>query len=312
MPGVSLSAGDGYVHPLVASQLGGILALSGDPAQLSKAGRALSTFTSMFAKQALGYPLGAKAYLTGQFLGNMFAVVGSGVGVSHYMSGVDSMVKLSMRGLDAFDNKLPVYLIDGVQLTERDLVAKTMRMFSHEILPGMDGKDAILKLDYFNPAMIVGQVAKLRAAATTNGELARELLNMAGRAHDSVLSPALRLAAIMDTASHIATVRAFAPRVNKGLTFRTPLTSWTELTDKVKATVPMFDDMGQIPRAIATVLPFSGWAMQNAPIQLADMVRSPSKWANMARIHALWNENAMGVTPSSTVRCHLTRPLSTG
>lgn len=300
--GVNLAAGDGYVHPLVANQLQGLIEMTSDPALMSKGARVWSNYTSMFAKQALGNPFTAPAYLSGQFLGNMFATMGAGVSITRYAASVEDMTKLAFKGLDVFDDVTPVYLIDGVELTERALIAKTMRMFSHEVLPGIDGKDALFKLEYFNPMRIAEQLGKMKAASRSNPAILAEMAGMFGRGADSVFSPAIRMAAIMDTASHIAVVKQFAPRVKNGgaqnffnaMGGKKHLTTWADLTQEVTRTVPVFDDMGKVQKQIALVIPFSGWAMQNAPIQLADMMRNPSKWHNYARIQALWNDMVVG------------------
>jgi hypothetical protein len=288
--------GDSFVHPIVASQLKAIISVSKQPSELGKAARIYKTFTSLFARQALGNPLTAHAYLTGQFLGNMISSYGGGASLLQYGTSVQDVLKLAFKGLDEFDTT-PKYIIDGVEHSERDLVAKTMRMFSHEILPGITGNDRLFKFDYFNPVRISEQVGKLRAASDSMPELASELTHMAGRAHDSVMSPTLRMAALLDTASHLALVRQHARRTNGGGgSFLLSgvdagvMDTWEQLSQHVLRHVPVFDDMGKVQTAISRIFPFTGWAMQNLPLQLADMVRNPSKWYNYARVHALWND----------------------
>lgn len=298
--GLENVAGDSLVHPIVASQLGALLSISKDPAEMSKGARMLMTFTSLFSKQALGNPIVAKTYLTGQFLGNMISSYGGGASIVQYGTSVQDMMKLAFKGLDSFDTA-PKYIIDGVQLSERDLIAKTMRMFSHEILPGITGKDRLFKLDHFNPVRITEQTAKLFAASKSMPELVGELGKMAGRTHDAAFSPVIRVASLLDTASHLALIRQHAQRVNGmgGTSFLLTgtdagrMTTWKELTNHVTKHIPVFDDMGKVQMAISRIFPFTGWAMQNLPLQMADMVKNPSKWYNYARMHAQWNDHVM-------------------
>lgn len=71
------------------------------------------------------------------------------------------------------------------------------------------------------------------------------------------------------------------------------LDKWDDAITAVKQTFPVFDDVGNIPRFISGVLPFSSWAMQNLPLQMADMMRNPSRWVAYGRLRALWNENQL-------------------
>lgn len=295
--GLEKIAGNSLVHPIVASQLSAILSISKSPSEMSKASRMMITFSSMFSKQALGNPVVAKTYLTGQFLGNMISSYGGGASIVQYGTSVQDVMKLAFKGLDSFETA-PKYIIDGVKLSERDLIAKTMRMFSHEILPGITGKDRLFKLDYFNPVRITEQTAKLFAASNSMPELVGELGKMAGRTHDAAFSPVIRVAALLDTASHLALIRQHAQRIDGsgGRSFLLTgtdagrMTTWKELTDHVLKHVPVFDDMGKVQMAISRIFPFTGWAMQNLPLQMADMVKNPSKWYNYARVHAQWND----------------------
>lgn len=291
--------GNTLVHPMVYSQLKAIINISKSPSELSVGARMFQQYTSIFSKQALGNPIMAKTYLTGQFLGNMISSYGGGASILQYGTSVQDMLKLSFRGLDQFSDA-PRYLIDGVEVSERELIAKTMRMFSGEILPGITGRDRLFKAEFFDPRRIWEQVGKLHASSASMPEFAGELGKMAMRTHDSVLNPSLRLAAILDTASHLALIRQHARRIDGGGgSFLLSgvdagrMETWSSLTDHVKAHIPVFDDMGRIPTLMTRVLPFSGWAMRNLPIQLIDMTKNPSKWANYARIHAQWNDNVL-------------------
>ena len=299
IPELMSIAGDALVHPMVYSQLKAIIDISKSPSELSAGARMFQTFTTLFSKQALGNPILAKAYLTGQFFGNMISSYGGGASILQYGTSVQDMTKLAFRGLDQFSN-VPKYIIDGAQVSERELMAKTMRMFSGEILPGITGRDRLFKADFFNPVRVMEQVGKLHASSPNMPEFAGELGKMAGRAHDAVLTPALRMAAILDTASHLALIRQHARRIEGGggsflLTGVDAgvMDTWAQLTDHVKKHIPVFDDMGRIPTMMTRVFPFTGWAIQNLPLQLNDMMRSPSKWYNFARVHAQWNDNIL-------------------
>ena len=293
-------AGDTLVHPMVYSQLKAIVAISKSPSELSTGARMFQTYTSLFSKQALGNPILSKAYLTGQFLGNMISSYGGGASILQYGTSVQDMTRLAFKGLDQFSDA-PKYLIDGAKVSERELIAKTLRMFSGEILPGITGRDRLFKTDFFDPRRVMEQVGKLHASASSMPELAGELGKMAMRTHDAVLTPALRMAAILDTASHLALIRQHAKRLDgSGGSFLLSgvdagrMDTWEKLTSHVKAHIPVFDDMGKIPTFLSRVFPFTGWAMQNLPLQMVDMVKSPSKWYNYARIHAQWNDNVLG------------------
>lgn len=300
IPEVASIAGDSLVHPIVASQLKALLSISKSPSEMSKGAAMFKSFTQLFSKQALGNPVTAHAYLSGQFLGNMISSFGGGASLVQYGTSVQDVMKLAFKGSDSFSTT-PKYLIDGVQLSERDLILRTMRMFSHEILPGITGKDRLFKFEYFNPIRITEQTGKLFAASQSAPELAKELAKMAGRTHDAVLSPSLRMASLLDTASHLALIRQHAARIDGGGgSFLLSgvdagrMTSWDQLTQHVQKHIPVFDDMGKVQMSISRVFPFTGWAMQNLPLQLADMTKNPSKWYNYARVHAQWNDHVLG------------------
>jgi len=293
--GVTLAADGMMIHPFVANQLSAVVKISKSPSEMNNVARAWKTYTQWFAKEAIGNPVGAKVYLFNQFMTNTFSTLWAGVGVHEYIASVIDITKLATMGLDSFDNVKPFRYADGQALTHREVVARTARMFSRDILPGLSGADAILKLEELDPRYFAKQLAELQAASHTLPEYAGEVLNVLGRKRDAILHPTIRLASILDMSGHLAVVRGKLKSDPNQLieSLGGSVDKWDDAITAVKQTFPVFDDVGNIPRFISGVLPFSSWAMQNLPLQMADMMRNPSRWVAYGRLRALWNENQL-------------------
>ena len=294
--GLSVAAHGGYVHPFVANQLQGLINITTDPGQMSNVARGWKMYTSWFAKQAIGNPVGAKVYLFNQFMGNMLTAAGQGVGIHEYVASVIDMTRLSMQGLDVFDNVKPFRVVGDETLTHQEFVARTARMFSRDVLPGISGENRLLKWNELSPKYILNQLAQLKAASTNTPEYAGELLRLANRKQDAILTPTIRLASILDMAGHLALLRGRTARVGGPNVFNTVAgletpKNWEGAINLVKQSFPAFDDVGILPRMVSSVLPFTSWAIQNAPLQLADMMRNPSRWVAISRSRALWNKS---------------------
>jgi hypothetical protein len=294
---------DVYMHPLVHQQFEAIKDISKSPAEMSKLAAGYKMFTRWFSKQAIGNPIGAQVYLTNQFLGNAFTAHGHGVGIHEYVASVIDMVKLAAKGLDGFDNVKPFRIIDGLPVTHREVVARTARMFSRDVLPGVSGADALLQWKELDPRYIMKQFADLRAAAKSVPEYAEEVTKVLERKSDAIFLPTIRMASILDMAGHLSIVRGRSPlagnlgeRIVDGLAqfglgqSIGKIDRWDDLILEVKRSFPVFDDVGKFQSYISSVAPFTAWSMQNLPLQMRDMMRQPSKWYNYARIHALWND----------------------
>jgi hypothetical protein len=300
---VPIAGTDLYAHPIVANQYKAILDITQSPAEMNNAARAWKAYTNWFAKEAIGNPIGAKVYLFNQFLGNMLTVHGRGVSIAEYWMSVVDMTKLAMVGLEGFDNTRPFRIVDGKAITHRELVAKTARMFSRDVLPGLSGADALLKLDELDPRHFMKQLANIKASADTFPEMLGEFGKLANRKRDAILLPTIRLASILDMAGHLAVARGKTPIAGNALQVGVDavaqlvlgfgvgkLSTWEEVVTDIKAGFPVFDDVGKIPQFLSRVMPFSAWAIQNAPLQLRDMMANPSRWVAYSRAHALWNE----------------------
>lgn len=323
VPGFGNIQDDILVHPQVAAHAAGIIRLSSSPGQLGEFANGyqmfVNWFTKSFAKQALGNPITAKTYLFGQFFGNMLAAFGRGVQPRHYVASFIDIVRVSMGGLDVLDNVKPFRYVDGKFVTHRELVAKTLRMFSRDVLPGVHAGELALDLNKLNPIYTIHQLQQLYAQSNNVAGYAGEVAKLMGGKADAVFTPTLKIAQMMDLAGQLAIVRgkaklassdvgealegleqfAFGWSVGK-------LDKWDDLVLEVKRGMPMFDDMGRIPSAVARIVPFSSWAMGNLPLQLKSMMREPSRWYNYVRVHALWNsaqleanERAGGSNPTN-------------
>jgi hypothetical protein len=303
----------GYLHPMVANQLKAILVTSQNPAHMSNLARAWKAYTGWFAKEAIGNPVGASVYLFNQFMSNALSAMWTGVGPHSYLTSVIDMTRLASQGLEVFDNVKPYRYTSEGPLTHREVVARVARLFSHDVLPGISGDDALFKFQEFNPVYVAKQVAQLNANSLTVKEYAGEIARIAGRKRDAILQPTIRMAAILDMAGHLSVVkgslRNTALPSSSPLSTLSPLSSplsglaefaqlgrvssWEEAVTRVKQTFPVFDDVATVPRLISNVLPFSSWAMQNLPLQLRDMRRNPSRWLAYSRIIAVNNLEAL-------------------
>ncbi|UZV39954.1 tail fiber protein [Leptolyngbya phage LPP-1] len=308
IPGLqNIPGGGSYVHPAVAAHLNGILRLSATPGVMGEFANAYSMFTRWFAKQALGNPITAKSYLFGQFFGNMLGAFGRGVQPRHYIASFIDVARVATEGLDALDNTKVFRVIDGQPITHRELVARTLRMFSRELIPGVKlNAGGSIDFSKLNPLYTVHQLQKLYAASTTTAGYAGEVAKLLAGKADSVLTPTLKIAQLMDMAGQLAIVRGksklgtqdlgsfgeAAEQLAMGWSIG-KIDSWDDLVVEVKRGMPMFDDVGRVPAAIARIAPFSSWAMANLPLQLKSMMREPSRWYNYVRAHALWNSSQL-------------------
>lgn len=307
LPGINVPGGSTYVHPQVADHLNGIMRLAENPAEISNVGRILNWFRQTTAKQTLGNPIIGPAYLSGQLLSGISSTMGRGVGSIEYFASLVDIFNLSARGLDAFDNVKPFRQLDGKTVTHREFVAKTMRTFSHNILPGVNvAGDGAKFIDWqqLSPGYTRRQFERIRASAN-NGvkEFASELDAVLKAKDDAIFLPTLRMASMIDMATQLAIARGTADLGYGGVKklvndadqlltgwSATRYSTWAEVTDQVKKAVPMFDDLGSATNAVSSVFPFVTWAMHNLPLQLRDMMRQPSRWVNYSRMHAAWND----------------------
>lgn len=308
----SVGAQDLYVHPTVAANLEGIMRISTSPSEMSKAAAIVKWWRTNFSMQALGNPITGSVYLLGQLMSGMGSTVGRGAGLTDYFASLLDISLLSAKGLEAFDNVKPFRYLNGAAVSHREFVAKTMRNFSHNILPGVDvtGTGATM-FDWkqLDPRYIRQHFENIRAAGQHGGVKAYmgEISEVLKEQRDAIFLPTLRMASIIDMAGQLAVARGKSMLGYGGVKAsvkdidqavfgwsNTRHDTWEAVMGEVKAAYPMFDDVGKVTEAVTLVAPFSGWAMQNLPLQLKDMLRQPSRWYNYARMTALWNDNQMG------------------
>lgn len=294
-----------YIHPDVATHLKGLMRFSQDPAELHNAARVWNWFIGSFRKQALGGPVTATVYIGRQFMSNLLSVFGSGASSHHFFTSVADMVTLGTKGLGAFDDTKPFRIIDGEVFTQRGLIARVMRNFSHETVPGLNlDSTPLIDFEAFNPRYIRRQFGIINETGKTRGEYLKVLGRIGNRMHDGVLTPALKIAQLLDMAGQLAVVKGHSiipddlGRIVEGVAQTTlglgggKKATWSELQDIVNRTFPMMDDIGKVAETLSYVVPFKVWAMGNLPVQIADMMRQPTRWMNYGRAYALWNQNA--------------------
>lgn len=306
---VDVKANQLYVHPQVAAETRSILDISKSPEQMNNVARAWGWYRQTFAKMTLGNPLIAPAYLGRQFLGNLISAHSHGASPQQYLASVMDMLLLARKGLAGFDNEKPFRIIDGVVHTHREVVSKTVRMFSHNIVPGMDvSGGGLIDWKELDPRYIAAQFRQVAAAGQQGfPEFAGELNRVLGRKFDAVFTPSLKMASVFDMAGQLAVVRGrskltsneLGGAINQavgGWSTDGKLETWDELTTTVKRAFPMLDDPGKVVGVLSGVLPFKSWAMMNLPLQMADMVRNPSKWYNYSRVWGLYQQSQLDAT----------------
>lgn len=305
VPGFENAKGTNYVHPDVAAHAAGILELSRNPAAIGEVQQFYNWFTRTIGKQALGNPISSNVYLFGQYMGNMLGAVGRGVPPSQFHARLVDMIKLTTRGVEAFDNVKPFRYVDGVAVTHREFITRSLRMFSHDILPDLNPTNVALDLKELNPLYTLRQFQQLAANANDVKGYAGEVAALLERKADVVLTPVLRIAQLLDTAGQLSIMSGraqLAPNVSRsrrvlsaadefifGLGGGEKLPTWEELVLETKRAMPQFDDLGKVPRFVSKLIPFSSWAMANLPLQLKSMMREPSRWHNYTRMYSLWN-----------------------
>lgn len=302
-----------YIPPAVADNLRGILRISSSPAEMSKAAAVIKWWKTNFSVQALGNPVTAPTYLTGQLLSNMASTMGRGGGVIDFATSLMDVAVLTSKGLKGFDNTKPFRYLDGKAVTHREFVGMVMRKFSHQLLPGIDVTGtgaALFDMKQLSPKYTRAQLARI-VAMKNNGfkALGTEIAAVLGEKSDAIFLPTLRIASMIDMAGQLAVARAKAslgPGYSKlkagikdldqgifGWTNQR-YDTWEEVSTEVKRAFPMFDDAGKFAEGVSLVMPFKTWAIQNLPLQIADMMRQPSRWYNYARMSAIWNDAALG------------------
>lgn len=306
---VDVKAGGMYAHPQMAAELKSIIDISASPEKMNNVARAWQWYRQTFAKMTLGNPLIAPAYLGRQFLGNLISAHSHGASPQQYLASVMDMLLLARKGLSAFDNEKAFRIIDGVTMTHREVVSKTVRMFSHNIVPGMDvSGGGLIDWKELDPRYITAQFRQIAAAGKQGfPEFAGELNRVLGKKFDAVFTPSLKMASVFDMAGQLAVVRGrsklasnqIGGAINQavgGWSTDGKLDTWEELTTTVKRAFPMMDDPGKVVGVLSGILPFKAWAMMNLPIQMADMVRNPSKWYNYSRVWGLYQQSQLDAT----------------
>lgn len=311
---INLAAGSMYIHPDVAAHLTGVLKISQSPAEMSKAASILRWWKTTFSAQALGNPLTAVPYLTKQLLSNMSSTLGRGAGLTDFAASLIDVINVSTRGLDVLDNVKPFRVLDGKTVTQQEFVARTLRMFSHNILPGVDVTGTGAKMfdwKQLDPRYVRAQFERIRASGQNGvGGYLSEINAVLKEKSDALFMPTLRMASIIDMAGQLAVARGRTQQAYGGVKSLIKdadqlitgwnygkLDKWEDVTKEVKRAFPMFDDTGSLTEAITLVAPFQTWAMHNLPLQLQDMMRQPTKWYNYARLHAIWNDEQTGDDP---------------
>jgi hypothetical protein len=283
-----------FVHPSVAAHLNGIVETASSPAKIDLFARVYNSIRSSFAKQALGNPTTANAYLANQILSNMWGVASRGGTPADYLSSFIDIVTVMSKGTEGLDNKIPRYLIDGKPVTHRELVTRTLRMFSQDLIPGLRPGDQLLDLSKLDPRFTLQHIQRLQAAGKSKPYIAKELAKALGGGVDAVLIPALKSAQLLDLAGHLAVVRNKAVPITGKLKLAGLISeqyeSWQDITLEVKRAFPMFDDLGKVSNAVSHFFPFMSWAMGNLPLQLKSMARNPSSWYNYTRMYSAINE----------------------
>jgi hypothetical protein len=262
---------------------------------MSKAAGIAKWFRTNFSMQALGNPFTSTVYLSGQLMSNMASTVGRGAGLTDFFTSLQDIALVSSKGLNAFDNVKPFRILDGAAVTHREFVAKTLRSFSHNILPGVDvtGTGAgLLDFKQLDPRYIRQHFENIRAAGQSGGVkgYAQEIGNALKEQRDAVFLPVLRVASMIDMAGQLAVARGKAVLGYGGVKAAVKdvdqaifgwsderFDTWEQVMGEVKKSFPMFDDVGSVTENVTSVAPFSAWAMQNLPLQLADMLRQPSR-----------------------------------
>lgn len=295
-----------FVHPAVASQLKGIIKVSKSPGELQQMSAMANWLARSLQKQALGNPITAPAYLLFQYSSNFLSTVGAGVSALTYNTTVFDVMKLAQGGLKAFDDVKPYRVVSGETLTERGFYAFALRNLSPDLLPGLSttGKPVFdwVKLD---PRYAVSQMRNIQALGNSGvAEYGKAVGRYANGLHDAVLTPALKLAQLLDMSGQIAVLRGKAklPTQNDfaelnnvllGLGGGERLADGRDLLDEVRRHFPMMDDTTAAVQAVSFFAPFHSWAMLNLPLQIQDAMRRPQKWIAWGRAYSMITDNGL-------------------
>jgi hypothetical protein len=295
-----------FVHPTVAYQLKGIIKVSKSPGDLQQMAVVANWLGRSFQKQALGNPITASAYLMAQYGSNFLSTVGAGVSAATFNTTLFDMMKLAQGGLKAFDDVKPYRVVSGETLTQRQFYAFALRNLSPELLPGLStvGKPVFdwTKLD---PRYAVQQANYIRAMGNNGvAEYGKAVGKFANGVHDAVLTPALKMAQLIDMSGQIAVMRGKAqlPTQNNlaelnnvllGLGGGERIADGRDLLDEVRRHFPMMDDTNGLVQAVSFFAPFHSWGMLNLPLQIQDAMRRPQKWIAWGRAYSLLTDNGL-------------------
>lgn len=295
-----------FVHPTVAYQLKGIIKVSKSPGDLQQMAVVANWLGRSFQKQALGNPITASAYLMRQYASNFLSTVGAGVSAVTFNTTVFDMMKLAQGGLKAFDDVKPYRVVSGEVMTQRQFYAFALRNLSSELLPGLSvaGKPVFdwTKLD---PRYAVQQLNYVRAMGNAGvAEYGKAAGKFANGLHDAVLTPALKMAQLIDMSGQIAVMRGKAqlPTENHlaelnnvllGLGGGERIADGRDLLDEVRRHFPMMDDSTAMINAVSFFAPFHSWAMLNLPLQIQDAMRRPQKWIAWGRAYSMLTDNGL-------------------
>lgn len=296
-----------FVHPTVAKQLKGLLYLSKSPAELGNLAKAWMMFGDILRKSYIG---SANALYVGrQFLTNAVSLHAMGADLTGYPGAVADVIKLTSRGLDAFDNVEPYRRMGGKVLTKREFIRSMMieRGVSFEEF----GKRLTKPKSLVNPKNVgrylnyAWTYANAFGAPTDTGWRAgKYVANVLGEGLNSWYQTWGGLAGVADLAARLTAYKSlselpeglgfythrFVQQATTGMSVR--FDNFTGLGKYVDDYLPMFDDIGTVTAFSGRYIrPFSSWMMKSFPMVLRHMVRHPARYYNWVRLMQMTSED---------------------
>lgn len=296
-----------FVHPIVYSQLSGLVELQTQPKTMHEFAQALAWLQRQLNGGAL---LGSNvAWVAKTFLGNTIQYVSGGGNMARIIPAHVDMMKLMRSGLEAFDDTKPFLEDGGVFITKREAIKRFTIGRGHDFIPMTDGQrvsDALSGYQSVNPK----NIPKALHNIYTYGQLFGSPID---GIKGSVTYTAKMLEDMQSTLLHPFAVSTNYLDISTKWGLVTSTMRIKDVADNIREAQQLLSgkhfnatmddafqhldnymvDYASLGKGVQWfgkyVRPFAGYAVMNPPMQLRHAMRNPTKFMAYMRLYSFLN-----------------------
>jgi len=309
---------DIWVHPVVADQFEGLLAISTDPVNMAHVGRIIYSAQRFVNKNILSNI----RYVANTALQGVRETFGAGGNLITYIPSLWTIQRTMMNGIEWADNVRGVYrLPDGNEYTFRQLLEYFFLTSGHGVAPGTN----MIRIDSSIARMRVAEglmnapenlglaFHRMMSYAAASGDplngrhiplyerpgrAARQLAEGINWFNEAQFGIYAYTANIFDVTAKFNTFMTMVDNSKRGFSWNSvgavlttmqyrQFNSLDEITRQINEYNYNESNLGQLTSfANAYIKPFAGWAMVNPFMQIRHMLRNPHQFMAMQRLYS--------------------------